>query len=355
VADEIPAGGTAAPDAAATAEAEYKRELAERVKRGVEEMGISIEEKKPEPEEKPEEEKPAEEAGDDNPDDDPDYADRDEEEDGEEKPEEKGKYSKAFRQLQKRESEIQQLKSQVLQQQREIQTRESKLQQGERELGDFIKQLQLDPFNTLLKAGLLNEDDAEYASKQLYYNSKAAAADPKSKLEAERLRRERAMLMEAQQTRAEVERLKREREQERAEQQKQATLNNYVAKIDATVESYKSKTPLLAQALEKDAARTRRELFEIANELSAAKQEFADPGLVVLAWTKQRKALLAAHGLKEPVATSKKPNPNPPTSEKANPGKSSKPAQPATDDAEAREAAFQKELRARLSGTYEGD
>ena len=227
------------------------------------------------------------------------------------------------------------------------------MQSGEAELGQFIKSLQLDPFGTLMKAGLLNEDDAEYASKQLYYHSKSAQTDPKNRAEAERLRRERQVLLEAQQTRAEVERLRREREQERAEAAKTAELNAYVAKIDATVDSYKSKTPLLAQALQKNPARTRRELFEIANELSSAKQAFADPGLVVLAWTKQRKALLAELGIQEPVAAAQKDKSKPAVEKKGPPEKqSSKPAQKTPED---EEAEFQRELRARLNGTYVGD
>jgi hypothetical protein len=340
----------AAADTSAAEEAAYKAELAERVKRGVEEMGISTEEKPTEPAK----EEPAKE--------DPETEDSEETEESEgedteaeeEKPE--GKYSKAFRKLQKQEAELQQFKSQILQQERELKQRYEKQQANEAELGQFIRQLQLDPFGTLMKAGLLNEDDAEYASKQLYFHSKAAAADPKSKLEAERLRRERQVLLEAQQTRREVEELRREREKERTEAQKQASLNGYISKIDSTVESYKAKTPLLAKALEKNPTRTRQELLQIANDLSYAKQEFADPSLVILAWVKQRKQLLADHGITEPVAKSEQAK-SKTAAEKKGPtdGKSTKSAQSSVVDDEAAEAAFQKELRERLNGTYAGD
>lgn len=350
MADEKPPEGGAAPDAA---EAEYRQELAKRVRGDVEAMGIDPdkgkEEPKPDDEEKPEEEAPAEDAEEGASDSEEGAEDTG---DGEDKPEEKGKYSKAFRALQKREGEIQQLKGQVLQYEREIKSREQKVDAGERELGQFIKNLQLDPFGTLMQAGLLNEDDAEYASKQLYYRSKAAAADPKSKLEAERLARERRMTIESQQTREEVVRLRREQEEGRRMAELKASEDAYVARFESTIESYKSKTPLLAQALEKNPARTRRELYEVANELSAAKKEYADPALVVLAWSKERKKLLADLGIKTPDSKpANKPNPNPPKSEKA-PEKSSKSAQN-TDDA--KEAAYRKELAARLDGTWNGD
>jgi len=337
-------------DEATKAEAEYRRQLAEHMKGDIEKLGISTEEKKPE--------EPPKEEGDEAKDE-PEDTDSEEEKEPEgdeeaegEGDEEKGKYSKAFRKLQKQEAELQSFKSQVLAQERDLKQREQKIQATQTELTTWIKQLQVDPFGTLLKAGLINEDDAEYASKQLYYHSKTAASDPKNKLEAERLRRERELLLEQRQTRAQLERMERERQAEKAEAQQKQETDAYVAKIESTVSAYKAKTPLLAQALEKNPTRTRQELFKIAHDLSAAKGEFADPGLVVLAWTKQRKQLLADHGIKEPVASSEKVQ-SKSAAEKKGPtnGKSNgSTAQKPTDDADAADAAYRKKLAAMLKG-----
>lgn len=279
------AQGSPAPDSP-----EYKAELARLVKGDAEAMGIQVpaeEEKKPD---EPDKEEPEEKA-------------EGEEVDGEEEGEEKApdKYSAALRKLQKEESRLQDLKSTVLQQQREVASRWEQVQKQEAELAGFIKQLRVDPFPTLLRAGILTEDDAEYISKQLYYHSKTASADPKNKLEADRIRRDREQRLEAEQTRAEVDRLRRERDEERQAAQQKAATDAYAAKIEAAVDAQKSKHSLLAKALEKSPARTKAELFKIANDLSYAKQAYADPGLVILAWVKERKEWLADHGITEPV------------------------------------------------------
>lgn len=292
MADEKAPQGTPAPDSP-----EYKAELDRLVKGEAEAMGIKVpdaEEKKPdEPDavEGEEEEKPEGEEGD--------------EEEGEEKPPDK--YSAALRKLQKEESRLQDLKNTVLQREREITQREQKAQKDEAEIAGFIKQLRVDPFQTLLRAGIITEDDAEYISKQLYYHSKTASADPKNKAEADRLRRDREYRLEAEENRQRIARLEKEREEERQQVAQKQNLDAYVGKIDAAVESQKSKHPLLAKALEKNTARTRAELFKIANDLSYAKQAYADPGLVILAWVKERKAFLAELGVNEPQKTAPAP------------------------------------------------
>lgn len=283
MADEKPSsGGTPAPDSP-----EYKAELEKLVKGEAESMGIKVPADEKPPEEKPsEEEKVTEGEG------------AEDEEEGEEKAPDK--YSAALRKLQKEESRLQDLKSTILQRDREITQREQNAQKQEAELGAFIKQLRVDPFTTLLKAGILTEDDAEYISKQLYYHSKTAATDPKNKQEADRIRREREFRLEAEENRQRILRLEKEREDERAQAQQKANLDSYVSKIETAVDTQKTKHPLLAKALEKNPARTRQELFKIANDLSYAKQAYADPGLVILAWVKERKAFLAELGVNEP-------------------------------------------------------
>jgi hypothetical protein len=316
VADEKP-GGTAAPDAA---EAAYKAELAERVKKDVEGMGISTEEKKPEePEKKDGEEPEPKEGGDESEEEKDDDSKDDDTDDGEDKKPVDEKYSKALRRIQKQEAELLHFKSQIIAADRE-----------------------------------LKPEAAEYWSKNLYYNSPAAAADPKSKAEAERLRREREFVYEANQTRQELERVKRQLEEDRAAQQRQQQDDHYVARLDATIDAYKAKTPLLEAAFKQDPVRTREDLFRIAAHLSDAKGVYEDPGAVVQAWLKERRKLLASFGIKEPVAktqqveSKKADEKKGPTNGKSQNGQ----AQAETD---AQDAAFKKELRERLAGTYVGD
>lgn len=336
---------------AAFDESAYKAQVAEMVKGSLEGMGVNTD---PPPAEKPKEEpkkdedaeKPAVE--DEESKEGEEAAEGDEDEGDDEKKPKDEKYSTALRKLQKEEQRLAEFKTQVLARERDIQQREHKTKEQEAEIASFIRSLRVDPYNTLLKAGLLNEDDAEYISKQLYYNSKAAASDPKSKAEADRIRRERETHLENQENRRRLERLEREREEERGETKRQQELTGYVSRVDQAVEAQKQKHPLLAKALEKNPSRTRQELFKIANDLSYAKQAYADPGLVILAWVKERKSLLSDLGINEPAKPPEKVQSKPAAEKRGipdakQPGSS---AQAPDDDA------YQKELRARLRGEW---
>lgn len=340
----------AAPDAA---EAAYKAQLAEMVKLSAEGMGISTEEKKPEePEKKPDEEKPEEAPGDDSKETEESDDEKDTEGDDESEPKGDEKYTKALRRIQREEAKLLELKNQVLGRQKEFEQREQAIRKQEGEIVDFIKQLKASPWDTLLKYKLISESDAEYASKQLFYRSPEALKNPASKAEAERLQRERQLQLEAEETRQRLQRMEEERQRERQEMQQKQALDTYVSKLDTAAQEFKSKSSLLAKALEKNPTRTRQELFRIANDLSYAKQEFADPGLVLRVWEKDRKAFLAEMGISEPVKApaqkdqSKKPAENRGTPQKQQNGSNAQ----LTD--EQKEAEYQKELRARLAGTW---
>ena len=358
MADEKPAG-TPAPEAdkakAVEVDAEYQKQLSRLMKGDEEETPPEEPEKKEEGE--PEEKKEEDEEEPEKKEDEPDKETEEEEPTDPEK--EKGKYSKAFRELQKRESSIQAMKTEVLQREQTVYKAYQEVERRENELTDFLKQLRIDPYDTLIRAGLLNEEAAEYASKQLYYRSKAAQADPKNKAEADRLQREYRLQLEAQETRREVDNMKRQQEHEKQQAQMLQARDAYSARLEYTIEQYKSKTPLLAKALEKQPQRTLKELYEVAAELSAAKQQFADPALVVLAWAKARKQLLADYGVAEaPVATIEKEK-SKTAAEKKGPsnGKSSKPAvQDSTQlTDEETERQYRKRLAAMLRGEEVGD
>lgn len=341
MADEKPPEGAAASD-----EAKYQKELAEMVKGAADEL-------KPKPDGEPKEPEGslAESLGDAGDEPEADGDDDDDEKDEDEKPEDKGKYSKAFRKLQKEEADLQAFKTSVIEEKKEVHRLRAEVDTREREIVAFVKALRLDPFETLLQHKIITPEQAEYISKQLYYKSPAAQADPKNRAEAERLRAQEAVRLEAEETRRRLQAMESERAEERQKAQQQQELNAYSTKFTTVLDSYKSKTPLLAKALEKHPEATMRELYSIANDLSAAKKAYADPALVILAWTKERKRVLAAHGISEPAAApaaSKKSNP-PPAAKKEGPpndAKNSSTAAPEKLD----EDAYWKELNRRLKG-----
>lgn len=352
-------------DEAAKAEAAYNERLASLIKGDSDDTDSPV---KPKSESAPEE-KPKEEEGE------PEEKEEDKEEkdgeeepatdeeaekeeaDGEKAPEGKEKYSQAFRKLQQREAEVQQFKNQVLQREKELQHREQKVAQGEAELVQFIKDLNTDTFETLLRYGLIDQEKADYMARQLYLRSAAAANDPKARLEADRLKQHEKLREGQREVERQLKALQEQREQERKKQADEYELNQYVARFDATIEGNKAKRPLLARALEKLPNETREELFRIASQLAEAKDEYPDPTLVILAWEKRIRGTLAAHGANgQPAASTANPVKSKPADEKKGPsnGKSNGSTKAAVTDEE-KEAAYQKELRARLNGTYVGD
>ena len=274
-----------------------------------------------------------------------------EEGEGDEEPDGKSKYSKALRKLQKDEASLQQFKTQVLAKEKTVVEREQRAVTAERELRDFISAVKLDPVHTLIKAGLISEDEIGHIARQLHFLSPEALKDPRSRPEAERLRRERERELESKRVGSEVEKMRREREQERAQAQQDAQLDGYISKLDATAQASKAKHPVLAQALEKDAARTERELRAVAHELAVAKQGFADPALVVLAWLKQRKQVLAAHGIAEAAVVPNKAKSTKPAEQKGATDAAKKAATappPDNDEDKPGTPAYQRKLKAML-------
>lgn len=342
-----------APEGAAASEDAYQKELAAMVKGAADEAEPKPDDKEPkEPEKKEETSEETDEA---DADDDPD-SDGNDEEEGKEKPEkDEGKYSKAFRKLQKEEAQLQAFKATVLEERKANEKLRAELTSQERELAAFVKAIQLDPFETLFQARLLTEEQAEYISKQLYYRSKAAQADPKNREIADRLRREEAIRIEAQETKNRLARFEQEREEERRQAEQKQQLEAYSQKFESTLTTYKTKTPLLAKALEKSPARTMQELYAIANDMSAAKKSYADPIAVIFEWNKRRKELLADYGIgtspsKPAAAPAASNKPNPPSAvEKKGPpnGKTdSSTATSATGDLD--EATYWRELKKML-------
>lgn len=349
--DEIPNTEAAPKDDSA-----YKAELASLLAKDRVDSEVEV----PKPEAPPEKEKKPEVAEDDS-DDDEDVSEDDEDSDGdEEELEGKGKYSQALRKLRKEEASLHTFKAQILNQQKEFQAKEQKFHSDVQGFQQFVRELKVDPFRVLTAHGFITEDDAEYISKQLYFNSKSAAADPKNRAEAERLRRDRERDLDNKKALDAVEKMRQERDTERAEASQKAELDAYVGKISSAAAGHRAKSPELAKALDKFPEQTNQELIRIAHSLSEAKGELADSKLVVLAWVKHHKAetarykeLMAEAGEPVAVVDNKAKSTKPVEQKGAANGKTN--AEKGTqshsaEDSAARDALYKKQLAEMLKG-----
>lgn len=347
MATEIPAEGTpaSAPDPAAE-KAAYDEGL-KKLLAGETTEEPPAEEVPPKPEGEAEDE-PEAEADDDHVEDE-ETADE-EEEDGDPKIAEE-----ALRKLQKEKRTFEKHKSEVLAHERTVKEREQRVDKGERELTGFISELKASPVETLLKNDMIPEADFQFWARQFHLLSPEGLKDPRSRPEAERLRRERSQNSESRVALARVEKLEQERVAEKAQLQADRELNDYVTRIDSSMAAYKAKTPLLAKAMEKDASATKRELYLVASELAKANHDqFVEPGKVFLAWEKQQRERIARLGLSVPATTPAVPAKAKPTTA-AKPQGQVKPTkgapaakEPADDDPPLEGDAYFAELRRRL-------
>lgn len=342
MATENPADSTPASDAASD-EASYKAGLAALL------SGDAPPTDEPPPADKAEDAPVEEDAAEEPEAEDEPEADEDDDSDEESEDEDDPKVDKdALRKLQKEKRSFEAHKTKVLELERQVATREKQAETREREITDFIGRLRTDPFTTLIEAKLLSEEDISFAARQLYLMSPEAAKDPRSKAEAERLRRERERDMKAERAEREVERLRREREEERAQQAEERKLQDYTSRIDSTTQVFKAKTPLLTKALEKDATATKRELYQIAYELATANGgQLAEPGKVVLAWEKQQRERIARLGLEAPAAVQSKAKTPTAAKSQGQPPKKKEPA-PEAEEPALSEEEYRAELRRRL-------
>jgi hypothetical protein len=203
----------------------------------------------------------------------------------------------ALRKLQKEKRSFERVKTEVLALERDVKEREQRVGKAEAGWKAFLSEFDVRPVETLLESGRLDQAAIDYLARQLFLHTTDAKKDPRSKVEAERLQRERARDREARMANERVSRLEREREEERAAAQGERDLKNYVSNIDTSIETYRAKTPLLTKALAKDPAETKREVYAVAYELAQANNgQFVEPGKALLTWEKRERARLERLG-----------------------------------------------------------
>jgi len=206
----------------------------------------------------------------------------------------------ALRKLQKEKRTFERHKSAVLEHERTVNDREAKFAERTGQFDSFVSRLAVDPIETLIAHNYLNQADLDYFAKMAFLRSSDGLKDPRSKGEAERMRRERARDIENKRAMGEVEKIKAERAAEKTAQEEERTLNEYTSRIKATVSVFKAKTPLLTTSMANDPVATERELWQVAYELGKASGQFAEPGKVILAWERQERARLERRGYAKP-------------------------------------------------------
>lgn len=340
MADEKPPEGTATPASdPAAEEAAYQEGLTKRLSGEVSDDPPVEETAKPdapakEPEAKDDEEEPAdvEDAEDDVEDADPKVA------------------TEALRKLQKEKRTFEAHKLKVLEQERAVIARVEKVEKAEGELRQLVREIDHNPVEALLKHGFIAEADLQFWARQFHLLSPEGMKDPRSKPEAERLRRERERERSSDIALRRVEKLEQERAAEKAAAQQEREVNAYMTQLDASVPTYKAKTPLLTKAMETDASATKRELVAVAVELATANGDrLVEPGKVLLAWEKQQRERIARLGLSIPDAAAAPSKAKTPTAAKSQgqPPKK-KDAPDAEESAELSEEEYRAELRRRL-------
>lgn len=263
----------------------------------------------------------------------------------------------ALRKLQKERRSFDKVKAETFALQRTVTQRAQVIERAEGELKQFVGELNTKPVQTLLKHGLIPDEDLAYWARQFHLLSPEGLKDPRSRPEAERLQRERERDRDAARSAARVAKLEEERAAEKAQLELDRNTNAYVARIEQSVPALKAKTPLLQKAMAADAGETKREIYSIAYELAQANGgQFVDPAKVLVAWEKRQSALLKRLGLATAPAPAAAPSKEKTPTAAKNQGQSQKkegaPAakEPAKDpDIASSEEEFQAGLRARLA------
>lgn len=157
-----------------------------------------------------------------------------------------------------------------------------------------------DPAGVLEALGVT---DMDYAARQAYLRSKAAANDPKAREAADRAMRERETSSVLEQTRAELAAMKREMESQRTQQQVSAW-------IDTVAKAASDDAPLVRTMLDKSPSKARALISQVAQHLIEQTGETPDPVDVVNALEAHERAELEARGIDYSVIkTSKKTTP----------------------------------------------
>lgn len=163
-----------------------------------------------------------------------------------------------------------------------------------------------EPAAVLAELGLTDPEDFEFASKDAFLRTKAAAADPKSKAELARATKEREQADDLGTLKREIQQLKQQLTTREQRAQHEQAVNAY---LDEAVKAANDETPLLRTLAEKNPQRARAELERVAYELAEQNGAPVTAAEVALEFENRRRADLEAFGVD--VTAKKKPAPAP--------------------------------------------
>lgn len=175
--------------------------------------------------------------------------------------------------------------------------------------------LKADVFSAVLDAlPDLTAQDADLIARQFYAHAKAPG-NPELRAQAEARRRAATTASETATLKAELEALKQERAQERQQQERQQQVQQYLGAVEAAIGE---DTPLLLAAMKAEARETRRELYQVADDMATRQGYAPDPGDVAKEWERRQRSHLKRLGI-EPGAKPAAQKPNPVADEKPRP------------------------------------
>lgn len=167
----------------------------------------------------------------------------------------------------------------------------------------------------VLRALGLTDDDFEPAARDIYAQSKAAAADPKNREAAARMQAQREYQDKVSQLESKLDAMTKQLEaKEQAAKYEQAWQGFYGDIVKGTE---KTDAPLLKTALAKAPQKTQRIIQQVAADIYRDTGEWPDPEDVIVTYEKQRRQELEELGIEYKPATSA-------ASTAAQPGKPSK-------------------------------
>lgn len=157
-----------------------------------------------------------------------------------------------------------------------------------------------EPAAVLAELGL-DAEDFEHAAKDAYLRSKAAQADPKSKLEVAKAAKDRAHADDLSTLRRELSDLKQQLSQQSERVSHERAVSAY---LDSAVKAAGDEMPLLRTLVSKDPTRARADLERLAYELAEASGGPVPAEDVAIAYEQKQRALLESMGID--VATLKR-------------------------------------------------
>lgn len=177
---------------------------------------------------------------------------------------------------------------------------------------DLRARAKYNPAGVLAELGL-TEDDFEPAARDIYARSKAAAADPKTKDAALRMQLEREQRDQVAATQKQVADLQAKIAEKEQQAQYQEAWRGYYGDVVKLASAETSPSPLLRNAIAKNAPRAEQAIQTLAAQIHQETGEWPDASDVAARFEAVKRAELAELGIDAAPVNANKPKPAPAT------------------------------------------